>query len=127
MRTDQNTGTVGSLNVLGATRLTTLEAAESRFSNPNGTAATLVGDLVLNGDLQLDGGNLTGLGEARFVNPQHPHVGRHSSEYVGPGGGGVGDGQLRLNNDDGVVIETSARVTGDIVGLGRLGGQSYGR
>ena len=50
--TDQNTGIVGSLNVLGATRLTTLEAAESRFSNPNGTAATLVGDLVLNGDLQ---------------------------------------------------------------------------
>ncbi|MEE2789480.1 MAG: hypothetical protein VX589_19230 [Myxococcota bacterium] len=126
LRTDQNTGTVGSLNVLGATRLTTLEAGQSRFSQPNGTAATIIGRLVLDGDLQLSGGDVSGVSNLRFVGPQGAltWLGTQASITVGPGGGGLGDGQLRLRNDDGVVIETHARITGDVVGLGRMGGQS---
>ena len=88
-----------------------------------------------------DGGNLTGLGEARFVNPQGTltWAGTQASISVGPGGGGVGDGQLRLNKDDGVglkrVRESRATLSGwqvgrpihmDVEPSGHLGRRSLG-
>ena len=126
MRTDQNTGTIGSLNILGATRLTTLEAGQSRFTNLGQIAVTIVGDLVLNGDFRMGGGQATGVGAMAFAGASGELSWAGTQARIrGRADGGNADGALRLVNDNGVTIETTARITGDVsLGLDRVAGRT---
>ena len=100
MRADQNTGTVGNLEVRGETTTATLRAGATRFSD----------------HVTLADKNLTGLERLLFNDPGPDGMigwsGSDAQIFVAPLDGANTDGFLRIRQPLGISLEGNTRVTG---------------
>ncbi len=118
MRVDQNTGTVGNLETAR-----TLSAANIRL-----TGARAVSSIAFPADggspdprtsaLSLQNRNITGVNAMAFADPGPDGLltwsGTAAGIKVAPLDDSDGDGYLRLQNDGGISLESSVRVTGNL-------------
>ena len=127
MRTDRNTGTTGTLDVKGATRLRQLEANQTRIRSPEGAALTVEGSTNLRGELNMNNRAITEADSLSIADPGPDGAirwnGTGASIVVGPVDGANGDGPLRLvNDDDGIRLDSDTTVAGGLSVEGRISG-----
>lgn len=119
MRSDTDTGTTGSVQVAGKMTSDSVETKTVRVNNARGQTG-----ISILGNVKLTDNDILGVQRFNF-NDAGPDgridwSGTQARIYVAPMDDANADGVLRLQNDDGIALESNVLATGDMTVSGAL-------